>query len=89
MQEAVGLQGRRRSFVEGSRVAFSRCPPQGLSAGQGNLRRGWGAQYGRRLPDGPRVETNSVDQPSGVFSRGQIVRFAAPWRSLFFYLTYL
>lgn len=89
MQEAVGLQGRRRSFVAGSRVAFSKSFPQGLAAGQGNLSKGRGAQFGRRLPAGLSVEANSVDQASVLFSLGQIVTFAASRPSLFVRLTYL
>lgn len=44
---------RRRNFLEGGRVAFSRRPSEGLSADPGRLRQGWGAQLGSATPGWP------------------------------------
>lgn len=70
MQEAVLLQVRRRSFLEGGEVAFSQRSPQGLSADPGRPRQGWGAQVGRRLLAGLSAKANIVVQASGLFSLG-------------------
>lgn len=92
MQEALGLQGRRRSFAEGSRAAFSRCPPPAPRRA-GGIRARAGEPSGARFGDDSglawAVGASSADRASGVFSLGQIVRLAAPWPRLVFCLTCL